>query len=97
MSTFLVYGANGYTGQLIAREAVVRGMRPILAGRNAEAVTALAGQLGLEQRIFTLEDAAATRAWETTTRDLVVSHRIAAVTAICLLVPAHLIRRKLLV
>ncbi len=62
MPTFLLYGANGYTGQLIAREAVVRGLRPILAGRNAEAVTTLASQLGLEQRIFTLEDTAATRA-----------------------------------
>jgi short subunit dehydrogenase-like uncharacterized protein len=62
MSTFLLYGANGYTGQLIAREAVVRGLRPVLAGRNAEAVTALANQLGLEHRIFSLDDAAATRA-----------------------------------
>ena len=60
MPTFLLYGANGYTGQLIAREAVVRGQRPILAGRNAEAVTALARQLGLEHRIFSLDDAAAT-------------------------------------
>ena len=62
MSAFLLYGANGYTGQLIAREAVVRGLRPILAGRNAEAVGCLAHELGLEQRIFSLDDAAATRA-----------------------------------
>ncbi|HEY7308325.1 MAG TPA: saccharopine dehydrogenase NADP-binding domain-containing protein [Gemmataceae bacterium] len=60
--TFLLYGANGYTGQLVAREAVVRGLRPVLAGRNAQAVTALANQLGLEHRIFSLDDAAATRA-----------------------------------
>jgi short subunit dehydrogenase-like uncharacterized protein len=62
MSTFLLYGANGYTGGLIAREAVVRGLRPVLAGRNAAAVASLASQLGLEHRIFALEDAAATRA-----------------------------------
>jgi short subunit dehydrogenase-like uncharacterized protein len=62
MSTFLLYGANGYTGRLIAREAVVRGLRPVLAGRNAEAVGVLARELGLEQRIFSLDDAAATRA-----------------------------------
>jgi short subunit dehydrogenase-like uncharacterized protein len=61
MATFLLYGANGYTGRLIAREAVVRGLRPILAGRNAEAVEKLARQLGLEHRIFSLDDAAATR------------------------------------
>lgn len=62
MSTFLLYGANGYTGRLIAREAVVRGLRPLLAGRNTEAIGALASQLGLEHRIFSLEDATATRA-----------------------------------
>ncbi|HEY7328824.1 MAG TPA: saccharopine dehydrogenase NADP-binding domain-containing protein [Gemmataceae bacterium] len=61
MSTFLLYGANGYTGRLIAREAVVRGLRPVLAGRNAEAVGALARELGLEHRIISLDDAAATR------------------------------------
>jgi len=55
MSTFLLYGANGYTGRLIAREAVVRGLRPVLAGRNAEAVSALARELGLEYRIFSLD------------------------------------------
>jgi short subunit dehydrogenase-like uncharacterized protein len=61
MSTFLLYGANGYTGRLIAREAVVRGLRPVLAGRNAEVVGSLARELGLEHRIFSLDDAAATR------------------------------------
>lgn len=55
MHSFLLYGANGYTGQLIAREAVTRGHRPILAGRNAEAVSALAGELGLEHRLFGLD------------------------------------------
>ncbi len=53
---FLIYGANGYTGALIAREAVARGHRPVLAGRSAEAVAALAGELGLEYRAFTLDD-----------------------------------------
>ena len=31
----LIYGASGYTGELVAREAVRRGRAPILAGRNA--------------------------------------------------------------
>jgi short subunit dehydrogenase-like uncharacterized protein len=53
---WLIYGANGYTGELIAREAVQRGLRPILAGRNREAVTVLAASLGLESRIFGLDD-----------------------------------------
>ena len=39
--TWMIYGANGYTGELVARLAVARGERPILAGRNASAVGAL--------------------------------------------------------
>ena len=58
-SAYLIYGANGYTGELIAREAVRRGQRPVLAGRSAEAVRALASALGLEHRAFALDDARA--------------------------------------
>ena len=36
MATWMIYGANGYTGPLLAEEAVRRGHRPILAGRSAE-------------------------------------------------------------
>ncbi len=57
--TLLIYGANGYTGELVAEEAVRRGLRPILAGRNAEAVGALAVRLELDSRVFSLDDAAA--------------------------------------
>jgi short subunit dehydrogenase-like uncharacterized protein len=52
---FLIYGANGYTGELIAREAVRRGHKPILAGRNAEKLGTLAKELGLESRAFPLK------------------------------------------
>lgn len=51
----MIYGANGYTGRLVATEAVRRGLRPVLAGRNAGAVDALGAELGLETRIFDLE------------------------------------------
>jgi short subunit dehydrogenase-like uncharacterized protein len=57
--TFLLYGANGYTGELVAREAARRGARPILAGRNGAEVGALATELGLESRAFGLDDPAA--------------------------------------
>jgi short subunit dehydrogenase-like uncharacterized protein len=57
--SLLVYGANGYTGELVARRAVERGLRPVLAGRRAEALAALASELGLEARAFSLEDPAA--------------------------------------
>jgi short subunit dehydrogenase-like uncharacterized protein len=56
MPGFLIYGANGYTGSLIAREAVARGQRPVLAGRNAAAVAALAREVGLDYRAFALDD-----------------------------------------
>ena len=36
MSRLLIYGANGYTGRLIAREAARRGLKPLLAGRNRD-------------------------------------------------------------
>ena len=52
----LIYGANGYTGALIAREAVRRGMQPILAGRNEDEVHGLATQLDTPARVFSLDD-----------------------------------------
>jgi short subunit dehydrogenase-like uncharacterized protein len=55
MASYLIYGANGYTGKLIARLAVERGGRPVLAGRSGGAVSALAAQLGVEHRIFGLD------------------------------------------
>ena len=54
MEDWLIYGANGYTGELIAREAARRGLRPILAGRDRTAVPDLAAELGLEARVFAL-------------------------------------------
>ncbi|CAG0931114.1 Putative trans-acting enoyl reductase [Thermoflexales bacterium] len=55
-NNWLIYGANGYTGELISREAVQRGWRPVLAGRNRQAIETLAAALGLEYRIFGLDD-----------------------------------------
>ncbi|HET8646243.1 MAG TPA: saccharopine dehydrogenase NADP-binding domain-containing protein, partial [Vicinamibacteria bacterium] len=59
---FVIYGANGYTGELAARESRRRGLAPVLAGRNAQAVAALAGELGLEHAAFALDDPAAVEA-----------------------------------
>ena len=55
-ATWMIYGANGYTGELCARLAKKRGLTPILAGRSAEPVRALAGELELEHRAFGLDD-----------------------------------------
>jgi len=55
---WMIYGANGYTGELIARDAVRRGLRPVLAGRSRDKVEVLARELGLEARVFGLDDPA---------------------------------------
>ena len=56
MPNWLLYGATGYTGELIAREAVKRGERPILAGRHAEAVGRLGSELNCPVRVAALDD-----------------------------------------
>jgi short subunit dehydrogenase-like uncharacterized protein len=61
MNALMIYGANGYTGRLIAAEARRRGMDIVLAGRNAEAIRALGAELGAPARAFSLDDTAATR------------------------------------
>lgn len=52
---FLLYGANGYTGRIIAELARERGLAPILAGRAADKVRPLAERLGLPWRAFGVE------------------------------------------
>ena len=44
---WLLYGATGRSGTLIAEEAVARGHRPVLAGRDADRVRRLAERLDL--------------------------------------------------
>ena len=53
---WLLYGASGYTGELIAREAVKRGLQPILAGRSREKIAKLAAELGCPSAVFEIED-----------------------------------------
>jgi short subunit dehydrogenase-like uncharacterized protein len=53
---WLLYGANGYTGELIAREAVRRGMRPVLAGRSPTRIERLAAELNCHHAVFDLDD-----------------------------------------
>ncbi|HET6881092.1 MAG TPA: saccharopine dehydrogenase NADP-binding domain-containing protein [Pirellulales bacterium] len=55
-NTWLIYGANGYTGRLIAAEAKSRRLSPLLAGRDAAAVEKLSNDLGLASRSFALDD-----------------------------------------
>lgn len=55
-TSWMIYGANGYTGELIAREAANRGLTPVLAGRNIDKLSSLAKELGLAYRVFSLDD-----------------------------------------
>ncbi len=59
MSALLIYGANGFTGKLIAKRAKERGLSPILAGRSRDAVETLAQRLGFSSRAFDLGSPAA--------------------------------------
>ena len=55
---WLLYGANGYSGELIARAAVAQGLRPVLGGRSGAPLEALARELGLEARVLALDSPA---------------------------------------
>lgn len=58
----MIYGATGYTGKLVAGEAVRHGLDVVLAGRNAEKLKAVAERLGCEARPIALSDADGLRA-----------------------------------
>lgn len=53
---FLLYGANGYTGQLIARYARQYGLEPVLAGRRKEALELLSNQCRMPYKVIDLND-----------------------------------------
>lgn len=59
MGGVLIYGATGYTGQLVAKRAKEIGMTPILSGRNEAKVRAVAEPLGFQWRVADINDAAA--------------------------------------
>jgi short subunit dehydrogenase-like uncharacterized protein len=62
LSNCLIYGAYGFTGDLTARLAVERGLKPILAGRSEAKGAPLAAELGLPWRTVGLDDGAALEA-----------------------------------
>jgi short subunit dehydrogenase-like uncharacterized protein len=57
-SRFLVYGAYGYTGRLVAEEAADRELDVVLAGRDAKRTRDLADELDLPYRTFDVSQAA---------------------------------------
>lgn len=59
---WMIYGATGYTGRLIAEKAKAAGETPTLAGRNPEKVRAIAEELDLPWAAFSVDDDNATEA-----------------------------------
>ncbi len=55
-NSFLLYGANGYTGELIARYAHYYDLLPILAGRSEAALSQLSKNLKLPYKVINLND-----------------------------------------
>lgn len=55
---FLLYGAYGYTGELIARFASQYNLEPILAGRRKEPLIALSAKLKLPYKVIDINDSA---------------------------------------
>lgn len=52
----VIYGATGYTGQLVVDECLAAGLRPVLSGRSEAALRAMADRHGLAVRVASLED-----------------------------------------
>ena len=55
-SDWMIYGANGYTGRLVAQVAKRRGHNPVIAGRNQKKMEQLALELQLDYMAFDLTD-----------------------------------------
>lgn len=55
MGDLLVYGSYGYTGRLIVKEAIERGLEPVLGGRTTDTLEAQAVRQGLDCEAFSLD------------------------------------------
>ncbi len=52
----LIYGANGYSAQLIVKELLDRGIKPVLAGRNSDKLKNIAQKLDCNFKVFELRN-----------------------------------------
>jgi short subunit dehydrogenase-like uncharacterized protein len=57
----LVYGAAGHTGQFVVDELLRRGLTPVVAGRSAERLAAVAAYAALDRRVAGTHDPALLR------------------------------------
>ena len=58
-AALMIYGATGYVGEHVTREAARLGRATIVAGRDTAKLDRIAGQTGNERRAFQLEDPSA--------------------------------------
>ena len=58
-SNILIYGSNGYTGELIVERAADEGAKPVLAGRSHDKIETQAALCELDFRVFALDEPAA--------------------------------------
>jgi short subunit dehydrogenase-like uncharacterized protein len=56
MTKLMIYGATGYTGRMVAEHAKAAGTPVILGGRSEKPLAELASKLGVEYRVFALDD-----------------------------------------
>ena len=54
---WMIYGAYGYTGELVVKEAIAQQRQPVLAGRNEAKTKAVAEKYGLPYKVFSADDA----------------------------------------
>ncbi|MCB0735826.1 MAG: saccharopine dehydrogenase NADP-binding domain-containing protein [Bacteroidetes bacterium] len=59
MSQILIYGSYGYTGELIVQQAVQKGLKPLIGGRNEDLLKAQASKHGLDYVCFNYDDQSA--------------------------------------
>jgi short subunit dehydrogenase-like uncharacterized protein len=64
MTKLMIYGAAGYTGRMVAANAKNAGVEVVIAGREQDKAkfVALAAELGVEYRLFAVDDVAAAHA-----------------------------------
>src|SRR5262249_10535958 len=94
MGAFVIYGATGYSGRLIAASARSAGLAPVLSGRNAAALDQLATSLDVPSRAAASSDPGALAAAFARARVVLnaagpFSRTAEAVLAACLRVGAH--------
>jgi short subunit dehydrogenase-like uncharacterized protein len=56
ITSFLIYGANGYVGEAASELSLAHGLRPVLAARDTARLEPLARRLGVECRQMVAPD-----------------------------------------